>query len=46
VRVTESSFHASEPNKAKTTVRRPPKDFGKIGFAEFDPQKFLGRGRR
>ena len=39
VRVTESSFHASDPDKAKTKVRRPPKDFGKIGFAEFDPQK-------
>lgn len=46
VRVTESSFHASEPNKAKTTVRRPPKDFGKIAFADFDPQKFLGQGKR
>jgi hypothetical protein len=46
VRVTESSFHASEPNKAKTTVRRPPKDFGKIDFGAFDPANFLGRGRR
>ncbi len=42
-RVTESSFHASTPNKAKTTVRRPPKDFGKIDFVEFDPQKFPPR---
>ena len=46
VQVTESSFHASDPNRAKTQVRRPPKDFGKIGFAEFDPQKFLGQGQR
>jgi hypothetical protein len=46
VRVTESSFHTSEPNKAKTKVRRPPKDFGKIGFAEFDPEKFVGQGPR
>lgn len=46
VRVTESSFHAGDPEKTKTTIRRPPKDFGKIGFAEFDPQNFLGLGQR
>ena len=46
VRVTESSFHASDPNTAKTTVRRPPKDFGKIGFADFDPKALQDRGRR
>ena len=46
VRVTQSSFHAGAPERAKTTVRRPPRDFGKIGFADFDPRNFLGRGRR
>ena len=46
VRVTGSSFHASEPNKAKTTVLRPPKDFGKIAFPDFDPEAFRGHGRR
>jgi len=46
VRVTESSFHASDPEKAKTTVRRPPKNFGKIDFADFDPEKLRSPGRR
>jgi hypothetical protein len=46
VRVTESSFHASDPERAKTRVRRPPRDFGKIDFGEFDPQRFLGQGKR
>ena len=46
VRVAESSFHASDPNKAKNKVSRPPKDFGKIDFADFDPEKFVGQGKR
>ena len=46
VRVTESSFHASQPDKAKTIIRRPSKDFGRIDFADFDPEKYLGRGPR
>ena len=46
VRVTESNFHASDPNVARTTVRRPPRDFGKIGFASFDPKTLQDQGRR
>jgi hypothetical protein len=30
----------------RRTVRKPPNDLGKIGFAEFNPQKFLGQGQR
>lgn len=44
VRVDESSFHASEPEKQKTRMYRPPRHFGKIDIAEFDPEKFMGVG--
>ena len=46
VRVTESSFHASNPDKAKTKVSTPPKDYGRIDFADFDPQHWKGQGPR
>jgi hypothetical protein len=46
VRVAETNLHTSAPDKAKTTIRRPPKDFGKIDFADFDPENLRGRGRR
>ncbi len=38
VRVEETSFHASDPETMeKNLVRTPPKDYGKIDIAEFDP---------
>lgn len=38
VRVEETSFHVSDPETMeKDLVRTPPKDYGKIDIAEFDP---------
>ena len=46
VRVETSSFHASDPEKEKVEVATPPKDFGKIDFKDFDPEKWQGVGPR
>lgn len=46
VEVKESSFHASQPDKEKTRLYKPPKDFGKIDIADFDPEHFKGVGPR
>lgn len=37
VRVEEESFHAGNPEKVKRQVATPPKHFGKIDIADFDP---------
>lgn len=44
VRVEESQFHASEPDKLKQQRYKPPKDFGKIDLADFDPEHWKGQG--
>jgi hypothetical protein len=44
VQVDESSFHASNPEKMESKTHRPPRSFGKIDIADFDPQNFLGVG--
>jgi hypothetical protein len=44
VRVAESSFHASAPDQGKTAVYTPPKYYGKIDIAEFDPEHWKGQG--
>jgi hypothetical protein len=47
VRVVDESFHTLDPKK--TTKRRvylPPKNFGLINFADFDPDNFLGKGKK
>lgn len=41
VDVETSSFHASDPEKIKTTHHKPPRDFGKIDIADFDPDNYL-----
>ena len=41
VRVQEVSFHTSDPNKAKTKIYTPPRHFGKIDIADFDPENYL-----
>ena len=47
VRVEDESFHTLDP---KHTMRRriytAPKSFGLINFADFDPDNFLGKGRK
>ena len=41
VRIGEESFNANEPNKTfKRKIRTPPKDFGKVDIADFDPAAF------
>lgn len=47
IRVEETSFHAGDPDHTtKTKLLTPPRDYGKIDIAEFDPGKFLGQGRK
>jgi hypothetical protein len=46
VRVEEHDYHASEAAKAKTVVSTPPKHFGKIDIADFDPGNWKGQGQR
>ena len=45
-RVEEGSFNALEPNKEKNSVYTPPKSFGLINFADFNPEKFKGKGNK
>ena len=41
VRIEEESFHASDPQKTrKHKIKTPPKNFGKVDIADFDPSKF------
>jgi hypothetical protein len=46
VRVQESGFHTSEPGKVKTGVYTPPKHYGKIDIADFDPENWKGQGSK
>ena len=47
VRAEESSFHALDPERTKRhRIYTPPKHFGLITFAEFDPDNFQGKGKR
>lgn len=41
VRVETTSFHTAEPEKIETHIYTPPKDFGKINLADFDPENYL-----
>lgn len=45
VRVREDSYHTSEPNKGKTKIYTPPKDFGKIDIADFKPDNYLRKSK-
>lgn len=40
IKVSESSFHASAPEDVDSKTYTPPKDFGKIDLADFDPDNF------
>ena len=50
VRVEELSYHTSDPDKMERHVYTPPRDYGKIDIADFDPEKYKkspkGGGRR
>ena len=40
VRAEEINYHTSDPDKAETKIYTPPRDFGKIDIADFDPEKY------
>ena len=42
VRVEKTSFHTSEPEKMTRKIMTPPKDFGKVDIADFDPADYEG----
>jgi hypothetical protein len=46
VKVVQTSFHATQPEVEKTKTFVPPKNFGLIDIADFDPQKFIGVGQK
>ena len=47
VRVEELNYHNLDPDRTmKRRVYTPPKDFGLITFADFDPDNFRGKGKR
>ena len=46
VEVNSTSFHSSEPEKTEDKRLVPPKDFGKIDIADFDPEDYEGKGER
>jgi hypothetical protein len=47
VRVVDESFHALDPkNTTKRHIYAPPKNFGLINFADFDPDNYLGKGKK
>ncbi|MFZ6875639.1 hypothetical protein ACO0LF_26535 [Undibacterium sp. Di27W] len=46
VKVSELSFMASEPDKVKEKIFAPPRHFGKIDIADFDPENFKGAGAK
>ena len=46
VKVAQTSFHATEPENVEQKILTPPKDFGLIDMADFDPDKFIGVGQK
>jgi hypothetical protein len=46
VRVEETTFHASDPKGPTETVSTPPRHFGKIDIAGFDPEHWKNQGQR
>lgn len=41
VRAETLSYHTSDPDKVETKIYTPPKNFGKIDIADFDPENYL-----
>jgi hypothetical protein len=46
VRAEETSFHTSDPDKMKTLVFIPPRDYGKVDIADFDPENYKRSSKR
>ncbi|HEX8687771.1 MAG TPA: hypothetical protein VF736_08950 [Pyrinomonadaceae bacterium] len=40
VRVEEINYHTSDPDKMKRRVFTPPRDYGKVDIADFDPENY------
>jgi len=40
VRIEETSFHTFEPKKVERKIKTPPKDFGKVDIADFNPSDY------
>jgi hypothetical protein len=46
VRTEEISYHTSDPDKMKTSVFTPPRHYGKIDIADFDPENYKRPSKR
>ncbi|HMH42691.1 MAG TPA: hypothetical protein VK557_04360 [Pyrinomonadaceae bacterium] len=46
VRVEELNYHTYNPDKMKTSIYTPPRDFGKIDIADFDPENYLNQAAK
>lgn len=46
VRTEEVSYHTSDPDKMKIQVFTPPRDYGKIDLADFDPENYKRPSKR
>lgn len=46
VRAEELSYHTSDPDKMERRVYTPPRNFGKINLADFDPEKYKKSSKR
>jgi len=44
VRVKKLEYHTSNPNKDNRKIYTPPRHFGKIDIADFDPENYLKKG--
>lgn len=42
----DSRNDVNEPDKPEKTVHVPPRDFGLIDLADFDPENDLGHGKK
>jgi hypothetical protein len=46
VKVVKESFHATDQGNVEEKTFIPPKDFGLIDIAEFNPENFIGTGKK
>jgi hypothetical protein len=45
-RVVEMNYDSTNPNPVYKKTYTPPKHFGKINYADFDPENFKGKGKK
>jgi hypothetical protein len=46
VRAEELSYHTSDPDKMERRVFTPPRDYGKVDLADFDPENYKQKPKR